>query len=200
MRSSIVELENDYKIGYSENGFIVYGMISKETTTGMTQTQIIQECYKQVRSAFAYENARIADGKLPSMTYMPTVSDTMFVPEVSAAERVVLSGHTYYIPEEQTIGNYEAIVYSQYGDVLDVSVTWGISNNDLDFIDGVLSIDLVVEPIEFSITASVGLVTATIDVYIGAYVEPEPPPAPQPTSEERTELLENAVDFILMNF
>ncbi len=148
------ELENDYKIGYAENGFVVYGTISKQNTTGFTQPEILQACYKQVRDAISYENNRITEGKSISISYVENTYDIDFIPDIPQASKIVVSGVSFYDAPTTAITNtYTAEVFDQYGDTIDSALLWQASN-DATINNGSITIEAVTIKTEISITAT----------------------------------------------
>lgn len=188
------ELDNDYKIGYSENGFVVYGMISKELTVGFTRSQILQECYKQVREAVAYENRQLVNNKLPSIPYNPVGGEETFNPEGPLPAKIVIGGKTNYTLNEQITESYTATVYDQYGDVLNSPVVW-TSDNEAFLPDGSITLTPVAERTTFTITVTCGNASASLDVVLDPYVEPVVDPNFKSDAEKIEELQQLVADL-----
>jgi hypothetical protein len=87
-----IESETDYKVGFKEDNFIVYGMIGKEVTSGFSRKQIIQKIYEQCYSALEYEKTRethsISGDGLDGEGFMPNYDFLTIEPVVLSLDEI----------------------------------------------------------------------------------------------------------------
>lgn len=154
------EYETDYKVGFTQDGFIVYGMISKESTDGMTKEQILQKIYAQIKHSMDYEKGRVDAGKEPSIKVNGQTGET-FNPDAPYPARLEFKNMLNIVLCEDGQDcidiPVEVSAYDQYGDLVSDEVTLTASNGILN--GPTLSIPSVKDVMDVEISASCGSLT-----------------------------------------